>query len=213
MSDTRQENMADNETPQEGDAPEGRSDRRAVSTRSTRCAPSGTSSRIVCCARWPNRRMSANAAERDRRESERYGGTRIVRDLLPVYDNLAPRARQLQPRPRGEADKALMEGGSRLTLRELLKVLTKHGVTPIVPEVGDQFDPQSHEAMFRGARARHQGGARSCRSWPRVSCCMTGWCGRRRWACPRTPVRGFSARFLQLVKQASAPRAPSLSSG
>ncbi|MCT4682610.1 MAG: nucleotide exchange factor GrpE, partial [Roseicyclus sp.] len=47
----------------------------------------------------------------------------------------------------GDADKALMEG-VELTLRELLKVLGKHGVTPIVPEVGEQFDPQSHEAMF-----------------------------------------------------------------
>ena len=27
-------------------------------------------------------------AERDRREAEHYGGTRLARDLLPVYDNL-----------------------------------------------------------------------------------------------------------------------------
>ena len=33
-------------------------------------------------------------------------------------------------------------------MRELLKVLTKHGVTPIVPEIGDRFDPESHEALF-----------------------------------------------------------------
>ena len=35
-----------------------------------------------------------------------------------------------------------------MTLRELLKVLTKHGVTPIVPEIGEAFDPQMHQAMF-----------------------------------------------------------------
>jgi molecular chaperone GrpE len=85
-------------------------------------------------------------AERDRRESEKYGGTRIVRDLLPVYDNLR-RALDSSAEAEGEADKALTEG-VELTLRELLKVLSKHGVEPIVPEVGDQFDPQSHEAMF-----------------------------------------------------------------
>lgn len=85
-------------------------------------------------------------AERDRRESEKYGGTRIVRDLLPVYDSLR-RALDSAVDAEGAADKALMEG-VELTLRELLKVLGKHGVTTIVPEVGDTFDPNAHEAMF-----------------------------------------------------------------
>ncbi|MBF9045634.1 nucleotide exchange factor GrpE [Rhodobacterales bacterium LSUCC0031] len=85
-------------------------------------------------------------AERDRREAEKFGGTRIVRDLLPVYDNLR-RALNSAADATGEADRALVEG-VELTLRELLKVLTKHGVTPIVPEIGDRFDPENHEAMF-----------------------------------------------------------------
>lgn len=85
-------------------------------------------------------------AERDRREAEKFGGTRIVRDLLPVYDNLR-RALNSAADAAGDADRALVEG-VELTLRELLKVLTKHGVTPIVPEVGDRFDPECHEAMF-----------------------------------------------------------------
>jgi len=85
-------------------------------------------------------------AARDRREAEQYGGTRLARDLLPVYDNLR-RALTSAAEAEGEADKALTEG-VELTLRELLNVLGKHGVTPIVPEVGDQFDPQEHEAMF-----------------------------------------------------------------
>ena len=85
-------------------------------------------------------------AERDRREAEKYGGTRIVRDLLPVYDNLR-RALNSAADAAGDADRALVEG-VELTLRELLKVLTKHGDTPIVPEIGDRFDPESHEALF-----------------------------------------------------------------
>lgn len=85
-------------------------------------------------------------AERDRREAEKFGGTRIVRDLLPVYDALR-RALNSAADAAGDADRALLEG-VELTLRELLKVLTKHGVTPIVPEIGDRFDPESHEAMF-----------------------------------------------------------------
>ncbi|MDG3041461.1 nucleotide exchange factor GrpE [Roseicyclus marinus] len=85
-------------------------------------------------------------AERDRREAEKFGGSRIVRDLLPVYDNLR-RALNSSTDAVGEADKALTEG-VELTLRELLKVMDKHGVTLIAPEVGETFDPNTHEAMF-----------------------------------------------------------------
>ena len=45
------------------------------------------------------------------------------------------------------ANSALLEGVD-LTLRELLTVMTKHGVTPIAPAIGDGFDPQVHQAMF-----------------------------------------------------------------
>ena len=27
-------------------------------------------------------------------------------------------------------------------------MLTRHGVTPITPQIGDAFDPQQHQAMF-----------------------------------------------------------------
>jgi molecular chaperone GrpE len=42
---------------------------------------------------------------------------------------------------------ALLEG-VELTMRELISVLKKHGIDPIVPEVGDKFDPKLHQAMF-----------------------------------------------------------------
>jgi molecular chaperone GrpE len=84
--------------------------------------------------------------ERDRREAEQYGGTRLARDMLPVYDNLR-RALDVVTDDQRAQSAALIEG-VELTLRELLNVLTKHGVTPIVPEVGDVFDPQQHQAMF-----------------------------------------------------------------
>jgi molecular chaperone GrpE len=89
---------------------------------------------------------SRKRAERDRREAEMYGGSRLARDLLPVYDNLK-RALQAVPEENREASAALIEG-VELTLRELTNVMTKHGVTPISPAVGDTFDPQLHQAMF-----------------------------------------------------------------
>jgi molecular chaperone GrpE len=84
--------------------------------------------------------------ERDRREAEQYGGSKLARDLLPVYDNLK-RALDAAGDEQRAAAQALIEG-VELTLRELTNVLTRHGVTPISPAVGDAFDPQMHQAMF-----------------------------------------------------------------
>ncbi|MFP7569381.1 nucleotide exchange factor GrpE [Marivita sp. S2033] len=85
-------------------------------------------------------------SDKDRREAQQYGGSRLARDLLPVYDNLQ-RALGAIAEDQREASAALIEG-VELTLRELLHVFGKHGVQVIKPEVGDKFDPQHHEAMF-----------------------------------------------------------------
>ncbi|WP_101066772.1 nucleotide exchange factor GrpE [Roseovarius salinarum] len=85
-------------------------------------------------------------SEKDRREAEHYGGSKLARDLLPVYDNLK-RALDAAGDAQREESAALLEG-VELTLRELLSVFAKHGITPISPEVGDKFDPNQHEAMF-----------------------------------------------------------------
>lgn len=84
--------------------------------------------------------------ERDRREAEQYGGSRLARDMLPVYDNLRRALDAASDEHRVQAA-ALIEG-VELTLRELTNVLTRHGVTKISPAVGDTFDPQRHQAMF-----------------------------------------------------------------
>lgn len=85
-------------------------------------------------------------SERDRREAEQYGGSKLARDLLPVFDNMK-RAVLAVPDESREAHKAMIEG-VELTMRELLNVFKKHGIQPVSPEVGDRFDPQMHEAMF-----------------------------------------------------------------
>lgn len=84
--------------------------------------------------------------ERDRREAEQYGGSKLARDLLPVFDNLKRALDTVTDEQKAVAG-ALIEG-VELTLRELVKVMTRHNVTPITPAIGDTFDPQLHEAMF-----------------------------------------------------------------
>ena len=89
---------------------------------------------------------SRKRADRDRREAEQYGSTRLARDLLPVFDNLK-RALNAVPEDQRASASALIEG-VELTLRELITVMTRHGMTPIAPEIGEAFDPQMHQAMF-----------------------------------------------------------------
>ena len=89
---------------------------------------------------------SRKRADKDRREAENYGGSKMARDLLPVYDNMK-RAGEAAGDEQKEAAAALIEG-VELTMRELLNVFKKHGIQPISPQVGDRFDPQLHQAMF-----------------------------------------------------------------
>jgi molecular chaperone GrpE len=84
--------------------------------------------------------------ERDRREAEQYGGSKLARDMLPVYDNLK-RALDHATEEQRVAAKALIEG-VELTMKELVSVLGRHGVQPVVPQMGETFDPQIHQAMF-----------------------------------------------------------------
>jgi len=85
-------------------------------------------------------------SDRDRREAENYGGSKLARDLLPVYDNLK-RGLEAATDEQREVSAALIEG-VELTMREVVNVFKKHGIEPISPEIGERFDPQNHEAMF-----------------------------------------------------------------
>ena len=84
--------------------------------------------------------------DRDRREAENYGGSKLARDLLPGYDNLK-RGLEAATDDQREVSAALIEG-VELTMREVVNVFKKHGIEPISPEIGERFDPQNHEAMF-----------------------------------------------------------------
>lgn len=84
-------------------------------------------------------------SDRDRREAENYGGSKLARDMLPVYDNMK-RALEASAEA-GDGAKALVEG-VELTMRSLLSIFEKHGIRLLAPEIGDRFDPEVHEAMF-----------------------------------------------------------------
>ena len=85
-------------------------------------------------------------AERDRKEAEQYGGSKLARDLLPVYDAMS-RALETVTDEQRQQNAALLEGID-LTMRELVNVFGRHGIKVIAPQVGDRFDPAVHQAMF-----------------------------------------------------------------
>ena len=85
-------------------------------------------------------------AERDRKDAETYGGTRLARDLLAVHDNLDRALSHVDDGLRDQA-KGLIEG-VELTQRELLSAFAKHKIEMVSPAMGEKFDPHRHQAMF-----------------------------------------------------------------
>ena len=85
-------------------------------------------------------------AERDRKDAEAYGGTRLARDVLAVWDNLERALKAADEKLRNEHG-AFIEG-VELTQRELLNAFGKHKIAKVTPQKGEKFDPNRHQAMF-----------------------------------------------------------------
>jgi molecular chaperone GrpE len=92
-------------------------------------------------------------AQRDREDAVRFAAEALVRDVVPVLDNLD---RALQA-ARASAETSGIVDGVDLIRREFLKVLDKHGVTRY-SAVGERFDPNRHEAIARVVSADQEPG-------------------------------------------------------
>lgn len=80
--------------------------------------------------------------QRERGEFQRFAAEQLVRDFLPIIDNLE---RAVQHAESGGNGQPLVEG-VRLVLKTALEVLERHGVTRI-EAAGAHFDPAVHEAI------------------------------------------------------------------
>ena len=88
-----------------------------------------------------------NYRKRSSREMEdfrKYANEALLRDLLPVVDNLE---RALEVPVDGQVNDPLRQG-IELTLKEVQKVLERFVVRPIDAQ-GQPFDPAFHEAMMQ----------------------------------------------------------------
>ena len=88
-------------------------------------------------------------AEKEAADARAYAVTNFARDLLSVVDNLERALSSItdeQKASGGEALKTTAEG-VELTARELVSVLSRHGVKRLDPKA-EKFDPNFHQAMF-----------------------------------------------------------------
>ncbi|MFA5112541.1 MAG: nucleotide exchange factor GrpE [Desulfobaccales bacterium] len=82
--------------------------------------------------------------ERERAELLQFANENLIKEFLPVVDNLE---RALDHGRQLEAPAALLDGID-LVHQGFLKALERYGVTPL-NSVGQQFDPAFHSAMMQ----------------------------------------------------------------
>jgi len=88
--------------------------------------------------------------DRERRELAEYTAGEVVKDLLPIVDNLE---RALQAA--GPEDS--LRKGVEMIHKQMLDLLRKRGVVPI-EALGADFDPNFHEAVSHEESAEHRDG-------------------------------------------------------
>jgi molecular chaperone GrpE len=94
-----------------------------------------------------------NARRRIRQQSEesvRIQKENLLRDLLPIVDNLE----RAVDAARGSADGKSIVDGVRMVLASLMDFLKTNGVRPMA-SVGEQFDPNRHEAADQVPHLTH----------------------------------------------------------
>lgn len=80
---------------------------------------------------------------REKAELVRYGNEELLRELLPVLDNLE---RALEHAKRDPSNPQAILEGVELILEQLRGLLKRFGVEPIAA-LGEKFDPLRHEAV------------------------------------------------------------------
>jgi molecular chaperone GrpE len=82
---------------------------------------------------------------RDMQDLRKYANEAILKDLLHIIDNLE---RAVASTPGDASDASQLLEGVDLTLKEMCKIIEKHGVQAI-DALDQPFDPNYHEAMMQ----------------------------------------------------------------
>ena len=90
--------------------------------------------------------------EKEKEELIKFANEELVKELLPVIDNLERALDQSDA-----SDQEALKRGVELTLQQLLSVLRKFGLQQ-VESVGKTFDPNRHEAVAVEESEEHEEG-------------------------------------------------------
>ncbi len=86
---------------------------------------------------------------RDREEQKKFANESLIKDLLPVVDNLERALVAAKEQQASDSDHSgSMVEGVEMTLNEIVKILRDYNVTPIEAQ-GKPFDPTYHEAVMQ----------------------------------------------------------------
>jgi molecular chaperone GrpE len=83
----------------------------------------------------------------------RYGNDELIKELLPVIDNLE----RALGHANAEGNEEGIRSGVEMTLQQFLGILQRFGVMPIAAE-GEPFDPTKHEAVMEQATGDYDPG-------------------------------------------------------
>jgi len=93
-------------------------------------------------------------AKRDLDDARHEAKTRVLKEMLPVVDNLE---RAIEHADKTSGDVNAIIDGVRLVLRQFMQAFERNDVTPI-DAVGRPFDPNLHEAISQQESAEHPPG-------------------------------------------------------
>ena len=92
-------------------------------------------------------------ARREETEATRRGREGLLKDLLPVFDNLERAVQHAE----GAQDTKAVASGLRMVLKQFVDTLDRSGIKR-VPTVGHPFDPTRHEAIQQLPSPQHPAG-------------------------------------------------------
>ena len=91
---------------------------------------------------------------KEKQDLERFGSEKVLRDFLPVIDNLE---RALGHVAEGEGDTSGLREGVEMVVKQFQQALEKQGVTGF-DSAGEMFDPELHEAIQQVDSEEHPTG-------------------------------------------------------
>jgi molecular chaperone GrpE len=94
--------------------------------------------------------------EREKYQALEYAQEKLAKDLIPVIDSLEGAIAATKAEADAEQLLEKLEEGVQLTMKQLLSVLEKHGITQVSEE--EPFDPNVHHAVQQVDSEEHESG-------------------------------------------------------